>query len=126
MLPWKQTSVLSERMRLVERYALGEESLAELSRQLGISRKTAYKTIRRHDVYGELGLLDLSRAPHHRPNATAPELAVPIVGTQEDHCPASTHRAWQALASSKHGRVDSGPRRTGEVSAAQAAERPME
>ena len=61
MLPWKQTSVLSERMRLVERYALGEESLAELSRQLGISRKTAYKTIRRHDIYGELGLLDLSR-----------------------------------------------------------------
>ena len=31
-MPWKQTSVLSERMRLVERYALGEESLAELSR----------------------------------------------------------------------------------------------
>ena len=85
MLPWKQTSVLSERMRLVERYALGEESLAELSRQLGISRKTAYKTIRRHDVYGELGLLDLSRAPHHRPNATAPELAERIIEMKQEY-----------------------------------------
>ena len=70
MLPWRQASSESERLGLIERYALGEESVAELSRQFGISRKTAYKMIGRHKAEGEAGLLDRSRAPHHHPNAT--------------------------------------------------------
>ena len=74
MLPWRHASPESERLRLIERYALGEESVAELSRQFGVSRKTAYKMIGRHDAEGEAGLLDRSRAPHHPPNATPPEL----------------------------------------------------
>ena len=43
-MPWRQASSESERLRLIERYALGEESVAELSRQFGVSR-SAYKTI---------------------------------------------------------------------------------
>ena len=45
MLPWRHARPESERLRLIERYALGEESVAELSRQFGVSRKTAYKMI---------------------------------------------------------------------------------
>ena len=74
MLPWRHASPESERLRLIERYALGEESVAELSRQFGVSRKSAYKMIGRHDAEGEAGLLDRSRAPHHPPNATPPKL----------------------------------------------------
>ena len=84
-MPWKQTSPEVERLRLVERYAAGEESLAELSRQFGVSRKTAYKTIRRHEAGGMPGLQDRSRAPHRHPNATPAELAGRIVGMKRKH-----------------------------------------
>ena len=73
MLPWKETSVESERLRFVERVTAGEEPVTELCRQSGISRKTGYKLIHRYKAYGEDGLLDRSRAPHDHPNATPRE-----------------------------------------------------
>ena len=82
MLP---SSPESERLRLIERYALGEEGVAELSRQFGVSRKTAYKTIGRHKAEGEAGLMDRSRAPHHHPNATPPELVDRIIEMKREH-----------------------------------------
>ena len=85
MLPWRHASPESERLRLIERYALGEESVAELSRQFGVSRKTAYKMIGRHDAEGDAGLLDRSRAPHHPPNATPPELVDWIIEMKRGH-----------------------------------------
>ena len=85
MLPWRHASPESERLRLIERYALGEESVAELSRQFGVSRKTTYKMIGRHDAEGDVGLLDRSRAPHHHPNATPPELVDWIMEMKREH-----------------------------------------
>lgn len=85
MLPWRETNVETERLRFIERRAAGRESVAELCRQFGISRKTAYKAIRRYEAYGEPGLRDLSRAPHHHPNATAPELAERIIDIKRAH-----------------------------------------
>ena len=79
MLPWKETSVESERLQFVEHHCAGEETVAELCRRFGISRKTGYKLISRYRAYGEGGLLDLSRAPHHHPNATPTEMAERIV-----------------------------------------------
>ena len=84
MLPWKHTSVESERLQFIERWAAGEESIAELCRQSGISRKTGYKLIGRYEVYGEDGLLDRSRAPHSHPNATAQEVAERIIEAKRD------------------------------------------
>ncbi len=84
MLPWKHTSVESERLRFIERWAAGEESIAELCRQSGISRKTGYKLIGRYEVHGEDGLLDRSRAPHSHPNATAQEVAERIIEAKRD------------------------------------------
>ena len=61
MLPWKETSVESERLRFIERVTAGEEPVTELCRQSGISRKTGYKLIHRYEAHGEDGLLDRSR-----------------------------------------------------------------
>ena len=72
MLPWKETSAKSERLRFIRWWKEGEESVAELSRQFGISRKTAHKMIARYAAEGEGGLLDRSRAPHHHPQRDAP------------------------------------------------------
>ena len=85
MLPWRDASPESERLRFIERYLSGEESVAELSRQFGVSRKTAYGSINRYKVEGEAGLLDRSRAPHHHPNATPPELVDRIVEVKREH-----------------------------------------
>ena len=79
MLPWKETSVESERLQFIERHSAGEETVAELCRKFGISRKTGYKLIGRYEAYGEGGLLDLSRAPHHHPTATPTQVAERIV-----------------------------------------------
>ena len=79
VLPWKETSVESERLQFIERHAAGEETVAELCRRFGISRKTGYKLIGRYEAYGEGGLLDLSRAPHYHPNATPTQVVERIV-----------------------------------------------
>ena len=85
MLPWKETSVESERLRFIERVTAGEEPVTELCRQSGISRKTGYKLIHRYEAHGEDGLLDRSRAPHDQPNATPRELAERIVEAKCAH-----------------------------------------
>ena len=54
---------------MVEKYLAEEDSISELARQYGISRKTAHKWIERFEQHGRGGLQDQSRAPHCHPNA---------------------------------------------------------
>ena len=84
-MPWKDTSIESERLQFIERHTAGEETVAELCRRSGISRKTGYKIIGRYEAYGEDGLLDLSRAPHSHPNATPVEVAERIIEAKRTH-----------------------------------------
>ena len=84
-MPWKETSAKSERLRFIRWWKEGEESVAELSRQFGISRKTAHKMIARYAAEGEGGLLDRSRAPHHHPNATPLELVGRVIEMKHEH-----------------------------------------
>ena len=85
MLPWKDTSIESERLQFIERHTAGEETVAELCRRSGIIRKTGYKIIGRYEAYGEDGLRDLSRAPHSHPNATPVEVAERIIEAKRTH-----------------------------------------
>lgn len=83
-MPWRETNVETERLRFIERWQAGGESVAELCRQFGISRKTGYKLIGRYESYGEDALLDRSRAPHTHPNATALEVAERIIEAKRE------------------------------------------
>ena len=83
-MPWKEMSIESERMRFIERRVAGEETVTELCRKFGISRKTGYKLIGRYEAHGEDGLLDRSRAPHHHPNATPTQVAERIVEAKRE------------------------------------------
>ena len=47
-MPWKERSVMDERMRFVIRLKDGE-SMASLCREFGISRKTGYKIFERYE-----------------------------------------------------------------------------
>ena len=47
-MPWKERSVMDERMRFVIRHKDGE-TMASLCREFGISRKTGYKILERYE-----------------------------------------------------------------------------
>jgi transposase InsO family protein len=71
LMPWQETDVRSERISLVVAAQQGEASMTALSRRHGVSRKTAYKWVRRHRELGSLWSLDeQSRRPHRSPEAT--------------------------------------------------------
>lgn len=79
-MPWKETVVSDQRMAFV--LACREvpcESMAELCRKFGISRKTGYKWSERYDSFGPGGLCDRSRAPRSHPNAVEQDLAGRVV-----------------------------------------------
>src|ERR1700690_2187069 len=58
-MPWKECSVMDERMQFVARRLAGEQ-MAELCREFGISRKTGYKIFDRYQECGMQGLTDRS------------------------------------------------------------------
>jgi putative transposase len=60
---------MKQRLEFIESYLEKGDSISELARQYGISRKTAHKWIDRFKVEGHSGLEDQSRAPHNHPNA---------------------------------------------------------
>lgn len=50
-MPWKESSVMDERLRFVARLLEGEEMTA-MCREFGISRKTGYKILNRYKEEG--------------------------------------------------------------------------
>ena len=73
-MSWKETCVMSERVKLVTEHLEGDYGITELSQAYGVSRKTVYKWIVRYEKEGWLGLEDRSRAPHSQPNAVEEEI----------------------------------------------------
>jgi len=106
---------MDERLRFVKEALKGDESMTELCRAYGISRKTGYKVLTRYLALGPPGLLDRSRAPRMHPNAVAPELVSAIVALR-GHYPrwgprklharlAGEHPAWPWPAASTIGSI---------------------
>src|SRR6266571_2169933 len=60
-MPWRECSVMDERMQFVARRLAGE-AMAELCREFGISRKTGYKIFDRYQQCGIHGLTDRDHA----------------------------------------------------------------
>lgn len=68
-MAWKASCVMDERAAFVLRCRRGQEPMARLCDEFGISRKTGYKWLGRYESEGPAGLHDRSRAPHHMPHA---------------------------------------------------------
>jgi putative transposase len=66
-MPWKKTSLVGERWQLIKALLQRERSVSSWCRDLGISRKTAYKWLRRFTEGGKRDLKDHSRRPHRVP-----------------------------------------------------------
>lgn len=61
-MPWKESSKMDEKMKLIARLIEGD-SMTELCREYGISRKTGYKIWSRYQSSGAEGLVDRIRRP---------------------------------------------------------------
>jgi len=69
-MPWKETDVLSQRIEFVVRARGGEESISDLCREFGVSRKTGHKWLARFEEGRYSSLADRSRRPKGQPNKT--------------------------------------------------------
>ena len=77
-MPWKECSVMDERLRFVAKLLDGE-SMTEVCREFGISRKTGYKIFRRYKESGFEALSDRSRRPVRYANQLPPQIEGLIV-----------------------------------------------
>src|SRR5580658_7278682 len=110
-MPWKESSVMDERIRFVIRLKDGE-SMAALCREFQISRKTGYKIFERYEECGLEGLTDRARRPHRYANQLPEQLEAAIVAAkpretelgrpQDPGAPPSTTAERSESASPQH------------------------
>jgi transposase InsO family protein len=77
-MPWKECSVMDERLRFVAKLLDGE-AMSEVCREFGISRKTGYKIFTRYKDQGIEALCDRSRRPVRYANQLPPQIENQIV-----------------------------------------------
>lgn len=78
-MPWEVTNPMRERERFIVDACSGLFTIAELAERYGVSRKTCYKWLRRHDEEGLDGLRERSRAPLSCPHRTEADLEDAII-----------------------------------------------
>lgn len=84
-MPWKASCVVDQRQQFIEAWLRRDEPLTLLCAQFGVSRKAAYKWIARFHQGGCAALVDQSRAPRRRPQATPQPVVDAIVKLREKH-----------------------------------------
>src|ERR1700756_4505187 len=82
-MPWKECSVMDERVRFVGRLLDGEK-MAALVREFAISRKTGYKIFDRYKESGLEALTDRSRRPWRYANQLPQQVEAAIVNFKRE------------------------------------------
>lgn len=84
-MPWNQVTPMDEKTQFIADVLRKEHSITELCDRYGISRKTAYKVIRRYQQEGPEGLRERSRRPHHCPHQTPTPVTDALVQLRHRH-----------------------------------------
>jgi len=82
-MPWKECSAMDERLRFVARLLDGE-TMSEVCREFGVSRKTGYKIFDRYKEHGLEALTDRSRRPVRYANQLPPQIESLIVRCKQE------------------------------------------
>ena len=82
-MPWKECSVMDERLRFVAKLLDGE-AMSGLCREFGISRKTGYKIFNRYKESGFEALSDRCRRPVRYANQLPPQIEGLIVSCKRE------------------------------------------
>lgn len=84
-MPWREASVMDERVAMLRKWESGMYSAAELASEFGISRPTIYKWVERYlETRGE-ELHDRPPIPKTYPHRTGSSIAAQIVEAKEKH-----------------------------------------
>lgn len=83
-MPWKESSVLNERMNFIARLQAGER-MTDLCREFGIARKTGYKVLERFEKFGPEALFDRSRKPKSSPHRVSEPIEQLILNSRRLH-----------------------------------------
>ena len=111
-MPWKECSVVEERLRFVARLLDGE-AMTDLCREFGISRKTGYKIFDRYKEHGLHALIDRSRRPVHYANQLPAQVESLIVSLKRNkpHWGQARWRKWRARRPQNQGAPPAPPAR---------------
>ena len=82
-MPWKECSVMDERMKFIVSVLDGQR-MSELCREFGISRKTGYKIWNRYQMSGVEAFTDRSRRPYRYANQLPIQVEKTILRLKED------------------------------------------
>src|SRR5690606_7032207 len=84
-MPWSPVTVNDQKTEFVALAGQANANMSELCRRFGISRKTGYKWLGRHEQHGPAGLEPLSRRPRHTPGRTAEALEAQVLEVRQRH-----------------------------------------
>src|SRR5262249_6919013 len=96
-VPWKESRPVEQRFEFVLAVEKGEQSMASLCRQFGISRETGYKWWRRYlEDTSVDALVEISRPPHSSPRRIDDLVGDLVVAARKryPHWGPRTLRAW--------------------------------
>jgi len=84
-MPWQEESVMCQRQRLIEQLLLPNANVSQICKQFNISRKTAYKWLKRYRTEGIEALQDVSRKPHCQPCKITAKMESVILDTHQTY-----------------------------------------
>src|SRR5215472_10636293 len=84
-MPWQERTVMDQRKQFIEEWQRQQETFAEICRKHGVCRQTGYTLVERFKAEGWEGLEDLSRAPHHSPQAMRAEVSAQVIELRQAH-----------------------------------------
>lgn len=84
-MTWKVSDPMSEKVKFIGLVLNGGRTKSGACREIGISRTTAYKYLKRYDQEGLEGLKERSRAPRTRPRETPPEIRRVLIDARQAH-----------------------------------------
>lgn len=82
-MPWRESSKVDEKLKFVARL-LEKESMTDLCKEFGISRKTGYKIWNRYQEFGLSGLSDRSKRPKKPSNQLPFQIEKIIIETKKE------------------------------------------
>jgi transposase InsO family protein len=101
-MAWKESSVSEQRLVLAHRVVELRHSLSSVAREMGVSRKTAYKWVTRYRVDPMMSMVDRSRRPHRSPGRVDSSIEAQVLAWRDAHRwgPRKIHRCMRDASSS--------------------------
>jgi transposase InsO family protein len=99
-MPWKERPVKDQRLTLASCVVDLKHSLAATAREMGVSRKTAYKWVKRYRADQMASMADRSRRPHCSPKRSCDSIEQQVLGWRDAHRwgPRKIHRVMMDAA----------------------------